>query len=58
MDRIRSLSDTEVTRRVSDFFPQAPRTDDRLVIYFLFENTAHHIDEHLPWMRAIAAHVA
>lgn len=55
---VRSLSDTELTRRVRDFFPQAPRTDDRLVIDFLHENTAAHIDEHLPWMRAIVGRSA
>jgi hypothetical protein len=58
MGRIRSLSEAEVTRRVSDFFPQAPRTDDRLVIDLLYENTAQHINEHLPWMQAIAGHLA
>ncbi|MEX2029527.1 MAG: DinB family protein [Anaerolineales bacterium] len=53
MARIRSLSEADLSRRVHDFFPLAPRSDDRLVIDFLHENTAAHIDEHLPWMRAI-----
>lgn len=58
MARVRSLSEDELTRRVRDFFPQAARTDDRLVIDFLHENTAAHIDEHFPWMRAIVSRSA
>ena len=52
MARVRALSDAELNRTARDFFPQAPRTDNRQVIDFIYENTAAHYTEHLPWMRA------
>lgn len=53
MARVRSLSDADLDRTVRDFFPQAPRSDDRRMIDFLHENTAAHSSEHLPWMQAL-----
>jgi len=54
MKSLRTLSDADLVRKVRDFFPTAPRTDDRRVIDFIYENTAHHFAEHLEWMRALA----
>lgn len=52
---VRSLSDPDLHRTVADFFPQAPRDDDRRLVDFIYENSASHVAEHLEWMRAIPA---
>lgn len=55
LEGIRPLSDADLNRTVADFFPQAPRDDDRRVIDFIYENSAGHFAEHLEWMQAIQA---
>jgi len=50
MARVSALSETDLKTTVRDFFPQAPRTDDRTMMTFLYDNTADHFTEHLEWM--------
>jgi hypothetical protein len=50
----RSLTEADLVTTVSDYFPQAPRGDDRTMAAFIFDNTAGHYMEHLQWMRALA----
>lgn len=58
MGSVRGLSEADLGRTVRDFFPEAPRTDDRRVIDFIYENTAEHFAEHLEWMRTTLKRVA
>jgi hypothetical protein len=53
MTSLGGLADADLGRSVRDYFPTAPRTDDRRVVDFIYENTAHHFTEHLGWMRAL-----
>jgi hypothetical protein len=53
MDRLRTLSEVDLQTSVRDFFPQAPRTDDRPVVSLIRDNTAGHFTEHLSWMREL-----
>lgn len=53
MAEVQALSDAQLRTAVRDFFPQAPREDDRTMIDFIFWNTADHFKEHLPWMRRL-----
>ena len=55
MIKVRSLTADQLQTTVRDFFPQAPRTDDRLMFRFIYDNTADHFAEHLPWMQAVLA---
>ncbi|MFZ1946420.1 MAG: ClbS/DfsB family four-helix bundle protein [bacterium] len=50
---VESLSDIDLDRTVRDVFPLAPRSDNRRVVDFIYENTAAHYSEHLPWMRRL-----
>ena len=54
MPEVRSLSEAQLGKAVCDFFPQAPRDDDRRMIDFIYWNTGDHFKEHLPWMRRLA----
>jgi len=54
MAEVRGLSDVQLTTTVRDFFPLAPRDDDRRVIDFIYWNIADHFKEHLPWMQSLA----
>ncbi|HET7009174.1 MAG TPA: DinB family protein [Anaerolineales bacterium] len=54
-DELRALSNADLLKTVREFFPTAPRTDDRPVVVFLYDNTAGHIVEHLPWMEALVS---
>jgi hypothetical protein len=54
LDHLRRLSDDDLQPTVREFFPSAPATDERPVSVFLYDNSAGHILEHLPWMKAIA----
>ncbi len=58
MAALRKLSDADLNRRVSDFFPQAPQGDDRRVTDIVFDNTAHHFAEHLAWIEALVGNPA
>ncbi|HLC03078.1 MAG TPA: ClbS/DfsB family four-helix bundle protein [Anaerolineales bacterium] len=58
MASVRGLSEAELSKTVRDFFPVAPRTDDRRVVLFIAENTANHFTEHLEWMRALPERAA
>jgi hypothetical protein len=48
-----ALSEVQLATTVRDFFPQAPREDERTMIDFIYWNTADHFREHLPWMLAL-----
>ena len=58
MESVKTLSDAELKTTVRGFFPQAPRTDERPMIEFIFENTVDHFTEHLQWMRELLARAA
>lgn len=51
MASVSDLSDAQLQSEVRDLFPEAPRTDDRRVLDFIYENTADHFIEHLGWMK-------
>jgi hypothetical protein len=51
--RVKALSDVDLRTAVRDFFPQAPRADDRPMMTFIYDNTADHFIEHLRWMREL-----
>ncbi len=53
MAEVRALSDSQLKATVRDFFSHAPRTDERTVSAFIYENTADHFTEHLQWMRSL-----
>jgi hypothetical protein len=53
MTRVMALSEADLKTSVRDYFPQAPRTDDRPMITFIYDNTADHFIEHLSWMREL-----
>ena len=50
---VKGLSNAGLKTAVRDFFPQAPRTDDRPMLVFIHENTADHFAQHLHWMQAL-----
>ena len=52
---VQRLSDADLNEPVARFFPQAPRNDDRRVLDLIYDNTAHHFEEHLPWIKALPA---
>ena len=52
---VQGLSDADLNEQVAKFFPQAPRSDDRRVLDLIYDNTAHHFSEHLPWIKALVA---
>jgi len=58
MAEVRPLSEEQLTTTVRDFFPQAPRKDDRKMIDFIYWNTADHFKEHLPWMQSLVSRAA
>jgi hypothetical protein len=58
MASLRSLSQADLQTSVRDFFPQAPRTDDRPLTSILWDNTGGHFTEHLAWMRDLIGKVA
>jgi hypothetical protein len=51
MNEVRGLSDAQLATTVRDFFPQAPRGDERRMGDFIYWNTADHYREHLAWMK-------
>lgn len=54
----RSLTDGDLLTTVSDFFPLAPRGDDRSMAIFILANTADHYVEHLQWMKNLVDRAA
>ncbi len=58
MTEVGALSDAQLATTVRDFFPRAPRRDDRKVIDFIYWNTGDHFKEHLPWMRDLTTRAA
>ena len=54
MASVEPLSEAQLATTVRDFFPLAPRDDDRRMIDFIYANTADHFKEHLPWMVKLA----
>jgi Protein of unknown function (DUF1706) len=58
MVNARSLTEANLQTTVSDFFPQAPRGDDRTMATFIIDNTADHYLEHLQWMKDLADRAA
>jgi hypothetical protein len=58
MAEVRALSNVQLATTVRDFFPQAPREDDRTMGAFIYWNTADHFKEHLPWMKNLTTSAA
>ncbi|HSB89555.1 MAG TPA: DinB family protein [Anaerolineales bacterium] len=50
-----TLSDADLKSNVRDFFPTAPRTDERPLTSLIWDNTGGHFVEHLEWMRELAS---
>jgi hypothetical protein len=46
-----TLRDSDLDAKAREFFPQAPRDDDRLLTSLIWDNTGRHFTEHLAWMR-------
>ena len=51
MAHLRTLRDADLNAKAREFFPQAPRNDDRRLASLLWDNTGGHFIEHLEWMR-------
>jgi hypothetical protein len=49
----RSLTERNLLTTVSEFFPHAPRGDDRTMGTFISNNIADHYLEHLQWMKEL-----
>jgi hypothetical protein len=58
MAEVRALTEAQLATAVRDYFPRAPRGDDRTVIDFIYWNTGDHFTEHLPWMRRLTTGAA
>lgn len=52
---VQRVSDADLNEPVAKYFPQAPQSDERRVLDLIYDNTAHHVEEHLPWIKALAA---
>ncbi len=50
MGHVRTLRDADLNVKAREFFPQAPRNDDRPLIALIWDNTGGHFTEHLGWM--------
>ena len=55
MASVQTLSDANLNRSVSEFFPQIPTNDERRVIDIIYDNTAQHFSEHLIWMESLVS---
>ena len=51
MGHLRTLGDADLNAKAREFFPQAPRNDDRRLASLIWDNTGGHLTEHLEWMR-------
>ena len=58
MAHVTNLSEPDLDKTVRDFFPKAPRSDERRVIDFIYQNTGGHFLEHLEWMRTLVGEAA
>jgi hypothetical protein len=50
MGHLRTLRDADLNAKAREFFPQAPRNDDRSLTSLIWDNTGGHFTEHLAWM--------
>jgi hypothetical protein len=51
MGHLRTLRDADLNAKAREFFPQAPRNDDRSLASLIWDNTGRHFTEHQEWMR-------
>jgi hypothetical protein len=58
MEEVRGLSEAQLATTVREFFPQAPRGDERRMGDFIYWNTADHYREHLAWMKDLIKRAA
>ena len=58
MGHLRTLRDADLNAKAREFFPQAPRNDDRLLTSLIWDNTGGHFTEHLDWMRDLVGRAA
>lgn len=52
------LTQADLQKTVRDFFPKAPRSDERRVVDFIYEDTGDHFLDHLKWMRTLVSGAA
>ena len=50
MGHLRILRDADLNAKAREFFPQAPRNDERSLIALIWDNTGGHFTAHLEWM--------
>jgi hypothetical protein len=58
MGYLRALCDADIGAKVREFFPQAPRNDERSLASLIWDITGGHFAEHLEWMRDLAGRTA
>ena len=58
MGHLRTLRDADLNAKAREFFPQAPRNDDRPLTSLIWDNTGGHFTEHLEWMRDLVGRAA
>ena len=58
MGHLRTLSDAELNATAREFFPQAPRNDDRRLASLIWDITGGHFTEHLQWIRDLVGRAA
>ena len=55
---LRALGDADLDAKAREFFPQAPKNENRSLASLLWDNTGGHFAEHLEWMRDLAGRAA
>jgi hypothetical protein len=55
---LRTLRDADLNAKAREFFPQAPRNDDRSLTSLIWDNTGRHFTEHLEWVRDLLGRAA
>jgi len=58
MGYLRTLRDADLDAEAREFFPQAPRNEDRALTTLIWDNTGRHFTEHLEWMRDLVRRAA
>ncbi len=58
MGHLSTLRDADLEAKAREFFPQAPRNDERLLAALIWANTGGHFAEHLAWMRDLVGRAA
>jgi hypothetical protein len=53
-----TLRDADLNAKAREFFPQAPRNDDRSLASLIWDITGRHFTEHLEWMRDLVGRAA